>query len=139
MRILSKSTARATAIALAVFALSCSRFIPWRNEATAGDEVNLAFTLDRNLIELQSVRIDNRPGRFILGSAAPQTIIDPRFALPATAQHTVWISEKTSVPISPAALDLGGVADATVGTEAGGEHALSTDPPSRRAAPPHQR
>jgi hypothetical protein len=126
MRILSKTTARATAIGLAVFALSCARVLPW-NKEPVGEEVNLAFTLERNLIELQTVRIDNRPGRFILGSAAPRTIVDPGFMLRPTRGHAIQISEKETVRISPAPLDLHGVADAIVGIEAWRNRAISID------------
>ncbi len=125
MRILSKSTAIATAIALAVLALSCVR-LPWRNEPV-GEEVNLAFLLERNLIELQSVRIDDRPGRFILGSAAPRTIVDPRFALLPGENHNLRFGERQTVRINPAPLDLEGAADAIIGIEAWRNHAISID------------
>lgn len=126
MRILSKSTATATAIALTVFTVACTRYLPWRNEPV-GEEVNLAFTLERNLIELQSVRIDNREGRFILGSAAPRTIVDPQFATLGSGEHAIQIGKTQSVRISPSALDLRGVADAIVGIEAWRNHAISID------------
>lgn len=126
MRILSKSAARATAIALAVVALSCSRYLPWKNEPV-GEEVNLAFKLERNLIELQSVRIDNRPGRFLLGSAAPRTIVDPRFTLLPGADHNLRFGQKQTVKIHPAPLDLQGAADAIVGIEVWRNHAISID------------
>jgi hypothetical protein len=126
MRILSKSSARATAIAIAVFTVSCSRYLPWRNEPV-GQEVNLAFKLEGNLIEMQSLRIDNRPGRFLLGTAAPRTIVDPTFALQPGARHDLQIGEKQSVRISPASLDLRGVADAIVGVEAWRNNAISID------------
>lgn len=92
-----------------------------------GTEVNLAFTMERNLIQLESVRIDNRTGRFLLGSAAPRTVVDPRFALNPTRAHALQISEKETVRIEPAARDLGGVADAIIGAEAWRNHAISID------------
>ena len=122
MRILSKS--RATAILVAsLCALSCST--PWANEPIGG-EVNLAFTLDRNLIRFNTVRIDNRPGRFILGTAAPRTIVDSGFPLSGES-HSLQISEKHTVRISPAPTDLGGVADAIIGTEPWQSHAITID------------
>jgi hypothetical protein len=126
MRILSKSSARATALALLFLAASCARFTPWRNEP-ANEEVNLAFKLEQNLIQLQSVRIDNREGRFLLGSAAPRTIVDPRFSLQPAGGHALQIGERETVRITPAAHDLGGVADAIIGIEAWRNRAISID------------
>ena len=126
MRILSKSVARATAVVLAFLALSCSRVLPWRDEP-ANEEVNLSFQLEQNLIRLQSVRIDGREGRFILGSAAPRTIIDPRFALRPLSSHVLQLGQRETVRIEPAPGDLHGVADAIVGAEAWQNRAISID------------
>jgi hypothetical protein len=54
MRILSKSPVAATIAAL-LFATSCASRLPWNKEIPT-PEVNLAFTLERNLVELQTVR-----------------------------------------------------------------------------------
>lgn len=126
MRILSKSGARATAAALLFLLLSCSRAVPWANEPV-NEEINLAFTLEQNLIHLQSVRIDNREGRFILGSAAARTIVDPRFALSPAGAHALQIGQRETVGIDPAAQDLAGVADAIIGIEAWRNRAISID------------
>jgi len=126
MRILSKSVGRATALALVVATLSCARMLPWRDEPV-NEELNLAFTLEQNLIHLQSVRIDDREGRFILGSAAPRTIIDPRFPLRRFHAHALQIGERETVRIHPAPHDLRGVADAIVGIEAWRNRAISID------------
>lgn len=122
MRILSKSLFVATLL----LQVSCARMLPWSREPV-GSEVNLAFTMERNLVELESVRIDNRPGRFILGTAAPRTIVDSRFVLGPTREHVLQISEKETMRIQPAAMDLRGVADAIVGSEAWRNHAISID------------
>jgi hypothetical protein len=124
MRILSKSHRTAT-LAAALFAtLSCARYLPWRNEPAA-PEVNLAFTLERNLVELQTVRVNHRAGRFLLGSAAPRTIIDPRFA--GSGPYALQLTEKEIVRLSPAQLDLAGVADAIIGVEPWKARAISID------------
>ena len=107
-------------------ALSCARVLPWSKEPV-GEEVNLAFTLEQNLIRLSTVRIDNRPGRFILGTAAQRTIVDSRFALDRSYAHAIQISEKDTVRIDPAPADLRGVADAIIGIEAWRNHAISID------------
>lgn len=121
---LSKSKAGAMAVALAVLATSCARILPWGREPGA-TEVNLAFTLEQNLIVLQTVRIDNRPGRYILGSAAPRTILDDNF--PGRGPHALQISEKETIKLQPSTLDLGGVADAIIGVEAWRNRAISID------------
>lgn len=122
MRILSKSFVTATA--LVFLTAACARHLPWRNEPV-GSEVNLAFTLERNLIELQSVRLNNRTGRFLLGSAAPRTVVDPRFV--GAGPYALQLTAKETVRLSPAQLDLGGVADAIIGVEPWQAHAISID------------
>jgi hypothetical protein len=124
MRILSKPTRLATALILAFFATSCARYLPWGNMPVR-PEVNLAFTLERNLVELQTVRINDRPGRFLLGSAAPRTVLDPRFM--TGGRQTLQIAEKETVNITPSALDLGGVADGIIGADVWGNRAISID------------
>jgi hypothetical protein len=110
-------------VALLAFAACASR-LPWRNDVPT-PEVNLAFTLERNLVQLQTVRLNNRGGRFLLGTAAPKTVVDPAFAGPGP--HILRLSEKETVRLTPAALDLGGVADAIIGTEPWGSRAISID------------
>lgn len=127
---LSKMTIRATAVLVALVTLSCARWLPWRDEPV-GNEINLAFTLERNLIELQSVRIDSRPGRFILGTAAQRTVVDPRFAPRQRRASALQMSERETVRIEPLALDLGGVADAIIGAEPWRNRAITIDYHSR--------
>lgn len=121
---LSKTLRVATALALAVLTASCARYLPWRNEPQ-NEEVNLAFTLDRNLIELPpTLLIDNHPGRFILGTAARQTVLDSAFPAPGRA---LKIREHESLPISPVRVNLQGVADAIVGADAWRNQSISID------------
>jgi hypothetical protein len=119
---LSKTRFRATAVVLVLLAASCRSVVPWRDEPI-GSETNLAFSLEQNLIHLQSVRVDNRPGRFILGTAAPRTVIDPTMARAGSVQ----LSEKRTVRVSPVALDLSGVADAIIGADAWGKNTITID------------
>ncbi len=113
-------------LALGLLALACSRFTPWRDEPV-NEEVNLAFTLEQNLILLQSVRIDNREGRFLLGTAAPRTVVDPSFPLHRFRAHALQIGQRDTVRIDPAPHDLRGIADAIVGIEAWRNRAISID------------
>lgn len=124
MRILSKSHFAATALTALLATVSCARYLPWRHEPVA-PEVNLAFTLERNLVELQTVRLNNRTGRFLLGSAAPRTIVDPRFV--GNGPYALQLTEKETVRLSPAQLDLAGVADAIIGVEPWQARAISID------------
>jgi len=113
-------------LALTLLSLSCARLLPWSNEPV-GSEINLAFTLEQNLIRLTTVRIDGSPGRFILGTAAPRTIVDSRFPLRRFFGHAIQISEKESLRIEPAAADLKGVADAIIGVEPWRRRAITID------------
>lgn len=122
MRILSKSIL--TTMAAALVFTSCARVLPWRDQPV-GNEINLAFTLEQNLIQLRTVRIDNRTGRYILGTAAPRTVVDPRVS--TAGAHALQLNERRTVRIAPATLDLGGVADAIIGADAWSRRAISID------------
>jgi len=117
MRILSKTLPILLAFACAT---------PWHNEPV-GSEVNLAFTLDRNLVTFTTMKIDGRTGRFILASAAPRTAIDPSFANPRR-HHLLHFGHKETLALPNATpLPLGGVADALIGADAWNGRAISID------------
>lgn len=115
---------RATIALLAIAAVSCTRHMPWHDEVP-GAEVNLAFTMERNLIELSTVRVNNHTGRFLLGTAAQRTVIDPSF--PPARHHALQLTAKETVRLSPTTHDLGGVADAIIGVEPWGTRAITID------------
>lgn len=119
-----KRSIQILAATAAIFATACSSILPWSREPV-GAEVNLAFLLDDNLVRLQTVRIDNRPGAFLLGSAAPQTVLDPSFA--ATERPALQISEARTLRVAPASLDLRGVADGIIGADAWDRRAITID------------
>lgn len=124
---LSKSMTRATALLfLLMLSTSCTRLLPWRNEPI-GEEVNFAFVLRDNLVELESLRIDNRSGRFLLGTAAPVTVVDPNFPLLRGRAHLINLGSKQSVRITPQRLGLGGVADAIIGADTWRRAAVTID------------
>ena len=87
--------------------------------------MNLAFTLERNLIDLPSLRIGGREGRFILGTAARRTAIDPSFS--GARRTVVQMGERESRRIEPVSVPLGGVADAIVGADVWGRNSISID------------
>lgn len=114
----------ATALAAAVLTASCSRLLPWSGEPDQ-EEVNVAFTLEQNLVALSgTTRIDNTPGRFILGTAARHTVVDAAF--PAAGRR-LNLSEKESLALSPVRANLQGVADAIVGADAWNNRSISID------------
>jgi hypothetical protein len=107
-----------------LLAFACAT--PWHNEPV-GSEVNLAFTLDRNLVTFTTLRIDGRAGRFILASAAPRSVIDPSFANPRR-RHLLHFGHKETLSLPAAApVELGGVADAFIGADVWNGHAISID------------
>jgi hypothetical protein len=103
---------------------SCHISVPWQDEPV-GEEVNIVFTLEKNLVVLPSATIDGRPGRFLFGSAEPHTLVDPRFS--KAASHSLQLNERESFSVPSASMDLGGVADAIVGGDAWGAHAVTLD------------
>lgn len=112
--------------ALAMFASCVS--LPWKN-APAADEVNLAFTIEKNLLVIRSVRVNGRGGRFVFGSAEPRTVFDATFAqsVGARGATALDLGEKQSVRVTPAVANLHGTADAILGADAWGNHAVSID------------
>src|SRR6266446_6521727 len=102
----------------------CGSLLPWHNEPV-GEEVNLVFTLDKNVVVLPSATIDGRAGRFLFGSAEPRTLIDPKFS--RSTAHTLQLNEKESLRLPSVDVDLHGVADAIVGGDVWGSHAVTLD------------
>src|SRR5437588_7690710 len=66
-------------IAICALAIVSCASLPWSDEP-AGEEVNLAFTLEKNLLVIRSATIAGHPGRFVFGSAEPRTVVDATFA-----------------------------------------------------------
>lgn len=122
-----KTVRIATLLALAIAALSCARVLPWSHEPV-GDEVNVAFTVENNLLFLPSTTIDGRSGRYLFSSCAPRSVLDPRVAgLTGEKSHTLALNQKESLRFTPAILDLQHVADAILGADLWGNHAVTID------------
>lgn len=98
---------------------------PWRSQPEH-PEVNLAFTLEKNLIVMQSVSVDGKRGRFLFGSATPQTVLDPKLH-PGSGSHAVQLSTRDSVRFTPVPADMHGIADGIIGADIWGNHAVSID------------
>jgi hypothetical protein len=98
---------------------------PWRTQPEH-PEVNLAFTLEKNLVVMQSVSVDGRRGRFLFGSATPQTVFDPKLRAIA-GPHALQLSTREAVRFTPASADMHGIADGIIGADVWGNHAVSID------------
>ena len=120
---LSKSTAAATAL---ILLLTACRSLPWASEETR-TEVNLVFRLENNLLYLPSVLVDGKPGRFLLATAAPGTVVDPAFPLGPNARSVLTISDKETMSFAPRRVALSGVADAMIGADVWGRYAVTID------------
>ena len=116
-----------TAICALALCASCVS-LPWRDEPRAS-EVNLAFTIEKNLLMISTASVEGRRGRFVIGSAEPRSVLDATFAqsLGARGALTVQLSEKEAVHVTPMIADLHGAADAILGADVWGRHALTID------------
>jgi hypothetical protein len=117
-------------IAMCGLAIASCASLPWRDEPT-GTEVNLAFTLEKNLLVIRSATIGGRSGRFVVGSAEPRTVIDATFAQSLRGGRggafPLQIGDKQTVAVTPAVADLRGIADAILGADVWGSRAVSID------------
>lgn len=120
---LSKSGVRATAVTLALCSLSCARLL---SRGADAPETNLAFSLERNLIELSSVTIDGEPGRFILATASPNVVVDDSFPLHGR-RHTLQLGERDTLHVAVARRDLAGVAEGMIGAAGWRRNVISID------------
>jgi len=123
----SKSHAIATAL-LALFCAACGSVLPWHDEPV-GTEVNVAFTIENNLLFLTTSRIENHTGRFFFASAAAHSVLDPTFAasLGPRRSYTFEIGQKEAIRFTPVLLSLGNAGDALVGADMFGNRAISID------------
>src|SRR3954452_25502870 len=123
----SKSKAIATGL-IALLCAACGSVLPWHDEPV-GDEVNIAFTIENNLLFLTMARIENHPGRFFFGSADPRSVLDPKFAaaLGPRRAYAFDVGQKQEIRVVPVMLTLGGAGDAIIGADVFGNHAVSID------------
>lgn len=124
---LSKSIPAAlTALACLIFS-DCTSRLPWSSQEPA-NEVNLAFTLENNLIFLQSTTVNRQPGRLFFASADPHSVLDPAYAARiGAAKYELHLNQRATLPFTPLLLDLHGVADALIGSDVWGTHAVTID------------
>lgn len=130
---LSKSIVTARTVtalcALALLACSTSSVGPWRNEPI-GQEVNVAFIVDHNLLYLPDVTIDNRAGRIFFSTASPRTVLDPRLVTELhgpKSSYVLRIGQKEAFQVDPVSLNLGKTGDAMLGADVWDSRAISID------------
>lgn len=118
-------------IAIALLFSGCASR-PWTNEPI-GSEVTLAFKTENNLVFLNSVKANGQPGRFLLGTATPVTVIDPRFAEAVRLRppYVLQLAQKEALQVTPLLLDMRGAGDGIVGADAWGDGAVTIDFVSR--------
>ena len=115
-----------TALAVILFA-SCGSVLPWRDESP-GNEVNLAFTIENNLLFLTTAQINNRAGRIFFSSASQRSVVDPRFAQAVgSSRYELRITPKAALPFQPAIVPLSGVGDVMIGADVWDSHAVTID------------
>lgn len=101
--------------------------LPWSGEAPA-NEVNLAFTIENNLLFLTTAEVNHHPGRIFFGSAEPKTVLDPAYAGRVGGDgYTLDLNQRESLPFVPVVTPLRGVGDAIVGADVWGGHAVTID------------
>ena len=104
---------------------SCSSMVPW-HDAPAADEVNLAFTVQNNLLFLTNAKINGRSGRYFFGSAEPRSVVDTRLAAPG-GTYELQLGDRETVGFNPVALDLRGAGDALIGADVWDSRAVTID------------
>ena len=117
------------AICAAAVSASCVS-VPWRDEPV-GNEVNLAFTVEQNLLVIGSATVEGRAGRFVFGSAEPRTVLDATFAqslgTDPRGRLALQIGEKQTLRFTPIITDLHGIGDAILGADVWGTRAVTID------------
>lgn len=104
----------------------CRSSMPWENEKP--NEVNLAFTLEKNVVYMPTAQINGRAGRYLFASGTAKTAFDPSLVQELKTQpYRLQLSARDSVSLSPVVLPLGDVADAVIGADAWGAAAVTID------------
>jgi hypothetical protein len=112
----------ATALAALLLLVLGSNCTGLRRQADlASREQNLSFTIDRNQLVFDGVEVEGLPGRFIVGSATPRTVLDSGFvrrhSLASTGTFTVALRQTRVTEVDENILDLGGEIDAIIGSD----------------------
>jgi len=123
---LSKSIPLGLTVLTCLMFLACSS-LPW-SQQEPGNEVNLAFRIENNLLFLQTTTVNRQPGRIFFASADPHSVVAPEYAARIqSATYELHLNERETIPFSPLILDLHGVADALIGSDVWDSHAVTID------------
>lgn len=71
--------------------------------------------------------VDGKPGRFLVGTAQPRSVMDRRFRKAADGSSSLVMGERFSRTISPVVDDLGGLADGILGADVWQDSTLTID------------
>ena len=89
-------------------------------------ETNASFVVEDNLLRLNTVTLDGRAGRFLIGSAHPRTVVSSAFAGATPSRHTrIQLNETDSVDVEPLVADLRGAGEAIIGFDAARGRAMT--------------
>jgi hypothetical protein len=118
-RMVLKSHRARTRVLAALFLLSgCVIHLPWSKQP---GETNVTFHTEKNVLVMDSVTIEHRPGKFIFATSLPHTALNASFAAalgPAQPRgYTVQFGRKATTFTAPATVDLHGLADAVLGAD----------------------
>ncbi len=122
MKIIDYFSVRIVALMVLLFPLGCSSL------GAGGTTTNVAWTFDRNLVTVDAT-VGGRAGKFLVGTASEQTILDPDFgaAVSRRGRTGVTLGDRFSATVVPAYADLGGVADGILGGDAWRGRSLALD------------
>ena len=90
-------------------------------------EVNVAFTVEQNLLRLNTITVAARQGRYVLGTAHPRTVIQPAFLADEPRRLDLALNDRESVSVEPIYMELGAVGDAIIGFDAWAPEAITID------------
>ena len=129
---LSKMMRRARIVATLVLLAGCQSTLDRTLDRTVSAraerrEINVAFTIENNLLRLRDVSLGARGGRYVLGSAHPRTVIQPGFVSGEPRRMALALNERESVPVEPIYMPLGAVGDAIIGFDAWAPQAITID------------
>lgn len=117
---------RARTVLLSLLLSGCGSVLPWADEKP--NEVNLSFVLERNVMYLNTARINGRAGRYVFSSAAARTVLDPALAAELAAPpYTLQLNVRDAVNLSPVIAPLSGVAEAVIGADPWAGAAVTID------------
>ncbi|MEO8216191.1 MAG: hypothetical protein ABI718_03825 [Acidobacteriota bacterium] len=103
----------ASALICALLACSITQCASRGSKVTK--ERNLAFDFDRNELVLSKASIAGTPGRFLIATALPRSLVDDHFRDIGTGSPTLRLGNHFRTTVNPARFDLENLADGFVG------------------------